>query len=405
MKWLKSLYVQVIIAVAVGVAVGVFLPEFAVQCKPLIDIFIRLIKLFVAPIVFLSIVTGIAKNSIKNSGKISFIAIVYFEVITTIALLLGIFVINFIQPGKNMNLDIQNMDKGSVSQFIQHSASHQSFSEFVLQIIPETVFQPFLQSNLLQVLFLAIMIGIGLAAYPKTSVNAIIKMEKLLDFVFFLFNKIMKISPIAAFGAIAYTVGKFGANTLQPLLYLMVCFYLTCFLFVIIILQLVCNYCGTSIIKVLKLIKEEIILVLGTSSSESALPLLMKKLVANGISENKVKLILPLGYSFNLDGTSIYLTMAAIFIAQAFNIHLTIAEQMGLVAVMLLTSKGAAAVTGGGFITLAASLQVSGKIPVEGLALIIGIDRFMSEARAITNLIGNTVAVFFVDKVMSQSKD
>lgn len=400
MKYLQNLYVQVIIGITAGFILGFFLPEYAIKCKVFIDVFIKLIKLFVAPIIFLSIISGIAKNTIKSSGRLSIYALAYFEVITTIALFIGVFVINFFEPGKGMHLDVKNMDANAVKGFVQQSNSHQNISDFILQIIPESFVQPFIQNNLLQVLFISITIGLGLSIYKQKSESVLLYAEKVLEFIFFLFSKLMKLSPIAAFGAIAYTIGKFGVGTLQPLLYLMLCFYITCILFVFIILQLVCSYCDTNIFSVIQLIKEEIILVLGTSSSESALPPLMNKLIEKGISENKVKLILPLGYSFNLDGTSIYLTMAALFIAQAFDIHLTLAEQATMVAIMMFTSKGAAAVTGGGFITLAATMQAGGKIPIEGLALIIGIDRFMSEARAITNLIGNTVAVLFIDKVM-----
>lgn len=380
--------------------VGIFIPNIAVQFKFLGTFFISLIKLFVAPIIFLTICNGLAHgNSIAKSSKVALVAIIYFELITTLALILGLVVINVVQPGVGVHANMQDLETKDIAKYIAKTESTTNLGDSVVHFIPTSFLQPFLDNNLLQILFVALIFGFGLILSGDKSKSLKSLFIDLQELLFVLFGKLMRIAPFAAFGAMAFTVGKFGADTIKPLLLLMVCFYATCLVFIFVILNLVLRYFHISLFQILKYIKEEILLVLGTSSSESALPSLIEKITLLNSNKDNAKLIIPLGYSFNLDGTSIYLTMAAIFIAQAFDVPLTIGEQLSLLAVMLLTSKGAAAVTGGGFITLAASLQAIGKVPVEGLALLLGIDRFMSEARAITNLIGNAVCAIVIDRM------
>jgi aerobic C4-dicarboxylate transport protein len=395
----KSLTFQVITGIILGIICGAVFPAFGADLKVLADIFIKLVKMIIAPIVFLTIVVGIAgMGDLKKVGRIGGKALLYFEIVSTIALGIGIAVANFIRPGDGF--DTSNASADAVSKYTKaaEETSH-GFMDFVMSIVPESFIGAFANGELLPVLFIAILFGISLAAMGKNGKPVVEFFEKLTDVMFGIVNIIMKISPIAAFGAMAYTIGNFGVGSLLYLGKLMGSVYITMFLFVVIVLGAICKFYGFNIIKFIKYIKEEIILVVGTSSSESALPPMMRKLEDYGCSKSVVGLVLPTGYSFNLDGTSIYLSMAALFIAQAFGVDLSLGDQLLLLGVLMLTSKGAAGVTGSGFVTLAATLAVFPTIPVAGLALILGVDRFMSEARAITNLIGNGVATVVVSKM------
>ncbi|MCP3739483.1 dicarboxylate/amino acid:cation symporter [Rossellomorea sp. BNER] len=395
----KSLTFQVITGIILGIICGAVFPTFGADLKVLADIFIKLVKMIIAPIVFLTIVVGIAgMGDLKKVGRIGGKALLYFEIVSTIALGIGIAVANFIRPGDGF--DTSNASADAVSKYTKaaEETSH-GFMDFVMSIVPESFVGAFANGELLPVLFIAILFGVSLAAMGKNGKPVVEFFEKLTDVMFGIVNIIMKISPIAAFGAMAYTIGNFGVGSLLYLGKLMGSVYITMFLFVVIVLGAICKFYGFNIIKFIKYIKEEIILVVGTSSSESALPPMMRKLEDYGCSKSVVGLVLPTGYSFNLDGTSIYLSMAALFIAQAFGVDLSLGDQLLLLGVLMLTSKGAAGVTGSGFVTLAATLAVFPTIPVAGLALILGVDRFMSEARAITNLIGNGVATVVVSKM------
>ncbi|MES2766904.1 MAG: dicarboxylate/amino acid:cation symporter [Bacteroidota bacterium] len=395
----KSLYVQVLIAITIGVLVGHFFPGLGVALKPFGDAFIKLIKMMIAPVIFCTIVTGIAgMEDMKSVGRVGFKALLYFEIVSTIALIIGLFVVNIIQPGSGMNIDPATLDTSKIQTYVQTSQASGGVVDFLLHIIPENIFDALAKGNLLQVLFFAVLFGIGLAHTGERG-HAVLKgIASFSEGLFAVIKMIMKLAPIGAFGAMAFTIGQYGVGSLASLGKLMGTFYLTCILFVFIILGGIMRASGFSIFKLLKLIREELFIVLGTSSSEAALPTLMTKLHKAGCSKPVVGLVVPTGYSFNLDGTSIYLTMAAVFIAQATNTKLDISHQITLLLVLLLTSKGAAGVTGSGFITLAATLPTVGNIPVAAIALILGIDRFMSEARAITNLIGNAVATVVVSK-------
>jgi aerobic C4-dicarboxylate transport protein len=402
MKIFKHLYVQVIIAILIGIFLGIRFPDIAQQLKPLGDAFIKLIKMMIAPIIFCTIVTGIAgMKNVKTAGRVGLKAIVYFEIVTTIALIIGLVIVNLLQPGKGMNVDPTTLDTSGVQTYIQQSKST-GFVDFVLHIIPDTIIGAFAEGNILQVLFFAILFGVALSKI-RTKVQPLLQaLGNIEDGLFAMMRIIMKVAPLGALGAMAFTVGKYGFNSLKSLGELMICFYATCILFILLVLGSILKYFGFNILKLLRYIGEELWVVLGTSSSESALPSLMQKLEKLGCSESVVGLVVPTGYSFNLDGTSIYLTMAAVFITQAINLPLTIPQQISLLLVLLLTSKGAAGVTGAGFITLAATLPVLEHIPVVSIALILGIDRFMSEARALTNIIGNAVATIVVARSEKQ---
>lgn len=395
----KSLTFQVITGIILGILCGALFPKFGAELKVLADIFIKMIKMVIAPIIFLTIVIGIAgMGDMKKLGRIGGKALLYFEIVSTIALAIGITVANFYKPGKGF--DTSGASADAVSQYTKaaEETSH-GLMDFILSIIPDTFIGAFTSGELLPVLFIAVLFGVALAAIGPKGQPIIDLFEKLTDVMFGIVNMIMRISPIAAFGAMAYTIGNFGIGSLIYLGKLMGSVYTTMFLFIVFVLGAICKFYGFNIFKFIKYIKEEIFLVIGTSSSESALPPLMKKLEQYGCSKSVVGLVLPTGYSFNLDGTSIYLSMAALFIAQAFGVDLTLGEQILLLGVLMLTSKGAAGVTGSGFVTLAATLAVFPSIPVAGLALILGVDRFMSEARAVTNLIGNGVATVVVSKM------
>ena len=397
-KLFKSLYFLVIIAILIGIALGHFYPSFAIQLKPLGDGFIRLIKMMIAPIIFCTIVTGIAgMQNTKKVGRVGLKAILYFEVVTTLALIIGLVVINVLKPGVGMNIDPATLDTKSVENFITESKS-QSVGDFLMHIIPENIVNALSTGSILQVLFFAVLLGFALSKIGEKAAPLLKGIQSLEDGLFAIIKIIMKVAPFGALGAMAFTVGKYGLGSLTSLGQLMASFYITCILFIVIVLGGILKYAGFNIFRLLGYIKEELLVVLGTSSSEAALPSLMNKLEKAGCSEPVVGLVVPTGYSFNLDGTSIYLTMAAVFLAQATNTPLDIGQQISLLLVLLLTSKGAAGVTGSGFIVLAATLPTVGHIPVAAIALIFGIDRFMSEGRALTNIIGNTVATFVIAK-------
>ena len=397
-KLFKSLYFQVIIAILIGIILGHFYPSFAIQLKPLGDGFIRLIKMMIAPIIFCTIVTGIAgMQNTKKVGRVGLKAILYFEVVTTLALIIGLVVINILKPGVGMNIDPATLDTKSVENFITESKS-QSVGDFLMHIIPENIVNALSTGSILQVLFFAVLLGFALSKIGEKAAPLLKGIQSLEDGLFAIIKIIMKVAPLGALGAMAFTIGKYGVGSLTSLGQLMGSFYITCILFIVIVLGGILKYAGFNIFRLLGYIKEELLVVLGTSSSEAALPSLMNKLEKAGCSEPVVGLVVPTGYSFNLDGSSIYLTMAAVFLAQATNTPLDISQQITLLLVLLLTSKGAAGVTGSGFIVLAATLPTVGHIPVAAIALIFGIDRFMSEGRALTNIIGNSVATIVVAK-------
>jgi len=400
-KILSSLYVQVILAIIIGILIGIFYPDFAVKMKPLGDGFIKLIKMVIAPLIFASIVIGIAgMKDVKKVGKIGLTAIIYFEIMTTIALLIGLVFVNWIQPGTGMNVNPSELDPTAFSEYVSKSKEHKTTMDFIISIIPDNVVAAVASDNLLQVLLFAVLFGVGLTKIGEKASEPVLNvLDSFLKGLFAVIKIIMYLAPIGAMGAMGFTIGKYGVEALSSLGLLMISFYLTCIIFIIFIIGAVLHfYVGVNIFKFLKYIKEEILIVLGTSSSESALPGIMKKLEDAGCSKPIVGLVIPTGYSFNLDGTCIYLTMAAVFISQALNMHLSLEQEITLLLVLLLTSKGAAGVTGSGFVTLAATLPVVGHIPVEAVGIVLGIDRFMSEARAITNLIGNGAATLVVAK-------
>src|SRR5262249_42422493 len=386
------LYAQVLTAIVIGILLGYFYPAIGEQMKPLGDGFIKLIKMMIAPIIFCTVVHGIASMEDMNKvGRVALKALIYFEVTTTLALIVGLLVVNVLQPGAGMNTDPRAIDTKSI-QVYTTKAGQQSTAEFLMHIIPNTIVGAFAEGEILQVLFFAILFAFGLHMMGERGKPLIGLIDTISHALFNVVGIIMRVAPIGAFGAMAFTIGKYGIATLLSLGKLMAAFYLTCLLFIFVVLGGIAWLTGFSIWRFIKYIKEELLIVLGTSSSESVLPRMMVKLENLGCKESVVGLVIPTGYSFNLDGTCIYLTMAAIFLAQATNTELTIWQQLGIIAVLLLTSKGAAGVTGSGFIVLAATLSSVGHIPVASIAVILGIDRFMSEARALTNLVGNGVA-------------
>lgn len=395
----KSLYIQVVVAVVAGALLGHFSPELAVKMQPLGDAFVKLVKMVIAPIIFLTVAVGIAKlSNTAGVGRIGLKAILYFEVLTTLAMLIGLVVGHFVAPGVGVNADPAKLNAGAVARYLDPKAS-KTVTDFLLEIIPDQVFNAFARGDILPILFFAVLFGVALAKVGERGSSLVKGLDQAGAAMFGVVSLIMRVAPIGAFGAMAFAIGRYGIGTLGNLLFLMLAFYATCVVFVFVVLTAVMAYCGLSLLQLLRYLKEEFFIVLGTSSSESALPTLMEKLEAMGCARPLVGLVVPLGYAFNLDGTSIYFTMAIAYISQALNIPLSPYEWGVILLVLLLTSKGAAAVTGGGFITLAATLgTLSGKIPVEAIVLVFPIDRFMSEARAITNLFGNAVATIFVAK-------
>ncbi len=394
----RSLYVQVITAVIVGVLLGYFYPSLGESMKPLGDGFIKLIKMIIAPIIFCTVVVGIAgMEDMKKVGKTGGLALLYFEVVSSIALVVGLVLVNVLKPGAGMNIDASTLDTKAIAAYTGPGKMTGTV-DFLLNVIPSTVVDAFAKGEILQVLLIAVLFGFALHRFGGRGTLVFDVIEKGSHVLFVIVNYIMKLAPVGAFGAMAFTIGKYGLGSLLSLGKLMGTFYLTCLLFIFVVLGLIARFHGFSIWKFIKYIKEELLIVLGTSSSESVLPRMMEKMENLGAHKTCVGLVIPTGYSFNLDGTSIYLTMAAVFIAQATNTPMTLTQEITLLAVLLLTSKGAAGVTGSGFIVLAATLSAVGHVPVAGLALILGIDRFMSEARALTNLIGNGVATIVVAK-------
>ena len=395
---LRSLYFRVIVAILLGVLLGYLYPEAGAKMKPLGDGFIKLIKMLIAPVIFCTVVTGIAGvEDMKKVGKTGGLALIYFEVMSTVALILGLAVVNVLRPGSGMNIDPRTLDTASVAAY-SGPGKLQSATDFLLNVIPTTVVDAFAKGEILQVLLFAVLFGFALQRLGRRGAPVLGFIDALSQVLFGIVGVVMKVAPLGAFGAMSFTIGRYGFDSLLSLGELMVCFYATCLIFIFVALGLVARLHGFSIWQFVKYIGDELFIVLGTSSSESVLPRMIAKLQKIGAGNSVVGLVIPAGYSFNLDGTSIYLTMATLFIAQATNTPMNLLQQLTLLAVLLLTSKGAAGVTGSGFIVLAATLSSVGTLPVAGLALILGIDRFMSEARALTNVIGNGVATLVVAK-------
>ncbi|MGL6126803.1 dicarboxylate/amino acid:cation symporter [Chryseobacterium artocarpi] len=391
----NQLYFQVIVAITAGVLLGNFYPELGEKMKPLGDGFIKLVKMIIAPVIFITLTLGIAHmTDLKKVGRIAIKAMIYFFTFSTLALIIGLVVGNLLQPGHGLNIDPATLS-GNVSEY-QQKAHESTLTGFIMNIIPETLFSPLVGENILQVLLVAILMGVALVLTKEKSQKVTDLLQDLSAPIFKIVHILMKLAPIGAFGAMAFTIGKYGLHSILNLIFLVATFYITSILFVILVLGAVAWYNGFNIFKLLFYLKEELLLVLGTSSSESALPGIMEKMEKAGCSRAIVGLVVPTGYSFNLDGTNIYMTLASLFIAQALNIHLPIEKQLMLLLVAMLSSKGAAGVTGAGFVTLAATLAVVPEIPIAGMTLILGIDKFMSECRALTNVIGNSVATVVV---------
>lgn len=397
-KFYQILYVQVIFAIVAGILLGHFFPEFGESLKPLGEAFIKMVKMIIAPVIFLTVVTGIAgMKNLGSVGRVTGKAMIYFLTFSTLALIIGLIVGNVIQPGHGLNIDPSTLHSTKVDEYAA-KAHESTITGFLMNIIPDTLVSPFVSGQILQVLFVAVLFGLALAKSGDLGRPITDFLQQLTNPVFTLVGMLMKFAPIGAFGAMAFTIGAYGISSIGNLMLLIATFYVTALLFVIVILGAVARYNGFSIIDLIRYIKDELWLVLGTSSSEAALPSLMAKMEKAGCEKSVVGLVIPTGYSFNLDGTNIYMTLAALFIAQACNIELTLTQQVTILLVAMLSSKGAAGITGAGFITLAATLSVVPAIPVAGMALILGIDRFMSECRALTNLVGNACATIVVAK-------
>ena len=397
-KLFKGLFFQVIVAILIGVLLGYFYPSFAVQLKPLGVGFIKLVKMMIGPVIFCTIVTGIAgMQDAKKVGRVGIKALIYFEIVSTVALIIGLIVVNILKPGVGMNVNPASLDPKAVESYLSSSKS-MNVQDFVMHIIPDNIVNALSNGDLLQILLFSVLFVLALSkvADKAKPVYSVIKSAEVGFFA--VIKIIMRVAPLGALGAMSFSIGKYGVQSLQSLGQLLIAFYITCILFIIFILGGILKLTGFNLFKLLKYLKEELLIVFGTSSSEAALPTLMQKLETLGCSEPVVGLVVPTGYSFNLDGTSIYLTMAAVFLAQATNTPMDISHQIALLLILLLTSKGAAGVTGSGFITLAAVLPLSGGIPVAAITLILGIDWFMSEGRALTNIIGNAVATIVVAK-------
>jgi aerobic C4-dicarboxylate transport protein len=396
MRYLRMLYVQVLLAIVAGILLGHFDPGLGAALKPLGDAFIKLIKMLIGPIIFTTIVAGVGgMGDLKAVGRVGLKALIYFEVVTTLALVIGLVVANVFHPGAGIHATAASLDAGAVASYTK-AAQNLSTVDWLLNLIPATFVGAFTGGDILQVLVVSLLFGFALAALGEKARPVVGLLHDVAKVFFVMVNHIAKVAPVAAFGAMAFTVGKYGLGSLASLAELMACVYLTCFLFIVLVLGAICRAAGFSLWRLVRYLREEILIVIGTSSSEAALPGLITKLERAGCEKTVVGVVVPSGYSFNLDGTCIYLTMAALFIAQATDTPLSLGQQLGLLAVLLLTSKGAAGVTGSGFITLAATLAATGTVPVAGMALILGVDRFMSEARAITNFIGNAVATLVV---------
>jgi aerobic C4-dicarboxylate transport protein len=396
--WYRVLYIQVLIAVAIGICLGHFFPGYGQKLKPLGDGFIKLVKMIIAPIIFCTVVHGIASmGDFKKLGRLGFKTLVYFEVVSTIALLIGLVVVNLWQPGNGLHINVASLDPKIAAGYAEKCQA-QTVVDFLLNIIPKSFFDAFASGDILQVLLVSILSAFAISALgekAKPVLDTIAYGEKIF---FGIMQIIVKLAPLAALGAMSFTVGSYGLGSLKQLVSLMAAFYTTAIIFVVLILGMVARVAGFSIFRFLAFIKEEILLVLGTSSSETALPGIMKKMRHLGCRSSTVGFVVPTGYSFNLDGTNIYMTMAAVFLAQATDTPLSLGQQFGLLGVAMISSKGASGVTGAGFITLAATLAAVPSIPLQSIALLVGIDRFMSECRAITNLIGNGVATVVISR-------
>lgn len=399
--WYRILYVQVLVAVAIGIALGYFFPAQGKALRPLGDAFINLIKMMIAPIIFCTVVHGIASMSdMKKLGRVGLKTIFYFLTVSTLALIIGLIVVNVLKPGVGFNADLASLgtkDTEAVHEYAK-TAEKTTVVQFLLNIIPKTFVSAFTEGNLLQVLLVALLTSFALMSLGNRGLPLLHGIERISEVFFAVMRIVVKAAPIGAFGAMAFTIGSYGIGSLQKLLYLMVGFYVTAALFVFIVLGLIARWAGFSILRFLTYIKEEILLVLGTSSSETVLPLMIQKLRGLGCAPATVGFVIPTGYSFNLDGTNIYMSMAAIFLAQATNTPMDLSQQIGLLLVAMISSKGASGVTGAGFVALAATLSAVPGIPIEAMALLVGIDRFMSECRAITNLIGNGVATIAISR-------
>jgi Na+/H+-dicarboxylate symporter len=397
-KLASTLYIQVIIGLAAGILLGHYYPDIGVELKPLGDLFIKLIKMLLAPIIFASVVVGIARmGTIKETGRVGAKAMIYFEICSTIALVFGLVVVNLVQPGAGMNIDPTQIDTTAIKSYTA-AAEHHTTMEFLMNIVPASVVGAFAQGNMLQIILFSLLFSFALSRLGSKVAPLVDGLDMFLHGMFGVVRIVMHLAPIGAFGGIAFTIAKYGIGTLNSFAELMLAVYLTCFLFVVLVLGAVMRYCGVPLWGFLKYIKDELLIVLGTASTEAVLPQMLMKMEAMGCDKKVVGLVLPTGYTFNADGTAIYLTMAAIFIAQATNVDMTLWDQLVILGVMLLTSKGSAGVAGAGFVALAATLASMHKIPLSGLVLLVGIDRFLNEARAITNLIGNGVATIAVAK-------
>ncbi len=396
-KLFSNLTFQVLTAVVIGIVLGIVFPDAAKAMKPLGDIFINMVKMIIAPLVFFTIVLGIAgMGDMKKVGRVGGKALLYFEIVSTAALALGLIIANILKPGSGVLLD-PSKGQDQIAQYTK-AGSEMGFFDFLTNIVPSNVFAAFAQGEILQVVFFAVLFGFALAALGNTGKPVIDLFDKIAKVFYKIVNMIMRVAPIGAFGAIAFTIGNYGLSSLLPLGKLMIGVYATMAIFVFVILNIICYIFKFSLWKYLKHIKEELLIVLGTSSSESVLPRMMTKMEDFGCSKSVTSLVIPTGYSFNLDGTSVYLSMAVVFLAQVSGVDLSLTQQLTILAVLMLTSKGAATVTGGGFIVLASTLSAMHVIPMAGLALLLGVDRFMSEARAIINMIGNGIATIVVAK-------
>jgi aerobic C4-dicarboxylate transport protein len=396
--WFRHLYAQVILGVGLGILVGGLWPDAGKALKPLGDGFIKLVKMMIAPIIFCTVVHGIASmGELKKLGRLGFKALLYFEIVSTLALVIGLAVVNYVRPGDGFNLDPKTLDPSATASYAQNAKSLSAVG-FLLNIIPGTFLEPFVTGDLLQVLFIAVLMAMAVTAMREKGAALLHAIDRIAEAFFGVMRLVVKAAPLGAFGAMGFTIGSYGFESLNRLLALMLCFYATAMFFVFLVLGAIAWKSGFSIFGFLRFIKEELLLVLGTSSSETALPGMMQKMQRLGVAKSTAGLVIPTGYSFNLDGTNIYMAMAALFLAQATNISLTLGQQLQFLLVAMITSKGASGVTGAGFITLAATLATIPAVPIESLALLVGIDRFMSECRALTNLIGNGVATLVVSR-------
>jgi aerobic C4-dicarboxylate transport protein len=398
-RYLGELYIQVLLGIVIGGLIGYFWPQVGASLQPIADGFIKLIKMLLTPIVFGTVVVGIAKMSnIKEVGRIGVKSLVYFEIVSTIALVIGLVVVNVMRPGVGMNIDASKIDAGSIANYVKAAGGNHGFVQFVLDIIPSTIFDAFTQGIMLQVILISVLMGVAMVQLGERGKPFVAMVDIVLQALFRIVAMVMRLAPLGAGAGVAFTIGKYGIATIWSLGYLMLGVYLTTIIFIVVVLGSIAWWSGFPLTQFFRYFKDEILIVLGTCSTEAVLPQMLAKLERLGCEQTVVGMVLPTGYTFNADGTSIYLSMAAIFVAQATNTDLSLADQILLLAVLLLTSKGSAGVAGAGFVTLAATLSSIHTVPVAGLVLLLGVDRFMNEARAVTNLIGNGVAVIAIAK-------